>query len=79
MRNRFLLVPWLETEVALFGDASAVRFKVVFFLEANEANHHRCLVEVLVFARWRNLRYLYRVVSACDTGSHGSISPDVVF
>ena len=76
MRNRFLLVPWLETEVALFGDASAVRFKVVFFLEANR---HRCLVEVLVFARWRNLRYLYRVVSACDTGGQGSISPDIVF
>jgi hypothetical protein len=46
MRFHLLPDPWLETEVAHLEDASAVDFKVVFFLEAGR---HRFLVEILVF------------------------------
>jgi len=46
MRSHLLADPWLETEVALLEDASAVDFLVVFFLKAGR---HRFLVEILVF------------------------------
>jgi hypothetical protein len=67
MRFHLLPDPWLETEVAHLEDASAVDFKVVFFLEAGR---HRFLVEILVFGARQSVsplmdpRYLYLVALA---------------